>query len=130
MALRRVLSGYVGEQYIGTWSSQTITTGAGVTLTTLANVQPGIYLAIVEADVTFGSATRITSTIGGTATISITKTALGGDYIRMVSSGGAALYITYYLRVTAVGTVTFGSASTTANTTADARGSFSLIRIA
>jgi hypothetical protein len=125
-----IASGYVGELLTATWTGQTITTGGGLTLGTITSVSPGIYLAVIEADVTFGSATRITSTIGGTATAVVQKNALGGDYIRQVASTAASLYVTYFVRVTSSGSMTFTSASVTANTTNDARGSFSLIRIA
>jgi hypothetical protein len=123
-----VTAGMLGEQLSQTWTGQTILT-SGTTLATHSSVQPGVYLFIIETDCSKGSATRIVSDFAGTATISVTRTAIGGDYITTVDASAAALYATYYVRVTGAGTITFTSRTTTANATSS-RGSFSIVRIA
>lgn len=121
-------TGYVGQHLIATWTGQSIATTI-TTLGTISSVNPGIYLATIETDVTIASATRITSDLGGTATKVVSKYALGGDYLRLVDTTAAALYVTYYVRVTSTGSVTFTSTASTSTATGS-RGSFSLIRIA
>lgn len=122
-------TGYVGERRVATWINQTISTTA-TTLATISSVTPGIYLALIEADVDYSTTTRITTSYAGTATYTIYRSALGGDYSRSVASGAALYNVTYYVQVTSTGTITHTATATTAATNNNARGSFTLVRIA
>jgi hypothetical protein len=117
----------VGEVLTQTWTGVTVTTG-GTTLATHTSVGVGNYLAVIEADATKATATRQITAFGGTATTTVVKSALGGDFVNTLDSTSVSLYVSYYFRVTVAGSVTLTSTAVTASTTSN-RGSFSLIRI-
>jgi hypothetical protein len=122
-----VPTGMIGEQLSQTWTGVTVTTG-GTTLATHSSVTVGVYLFVVEADATNATATRQTTNFGGTATVSISRTASGGDFVKQMDGTSVALYVTYYARVTVAGSITLTSTTFTASTTSN-RGSFSIIRL-
>lgn len=123
-----VATGNLGEQLVQSWTGQTIVVSSGTLLATHPTVTPGIYLFIIECDAAKGSAIRVTSSLAGTATYTVTRGSLGGDFVTCLDVGGIAFYITYYARVTVTGSVTFTATATTASATS-CRGSFSIVRI-
>jgi hypothetical protein len=121
--------GVIGSLTNTTWSGVTITTGS-TTLGTISSVNPGVYLVMIETDATASASTaRVTSNFTGTATFSLNRASVGGDFVVGKEANTVILYVTYYLTVTAAGTFIFSATAIAANATG-CRGSMSLVRLA
>lgn len=94
-------------------------------------VTPGNYLVLFEADVSQGSATRITSSpgqwTGGTAAVTFPGDATAWDWQACRVSSASAIYAVTTARVTSAGTVIIKATASGASTSADARGRVTFI---